>query len=62
MVRPGQIAATVRRLLREEDGPSATEYAVMLALIVLVAAAAIRSIGSRMQGIYESIDATIPTG
>jgi pilus assembly protein Flp/PilA len=62
MLRPGHIMTTVCRLLREDDGPSATEYAILLALIVLVAVAAVRSIGTRMQGIYQSIDATMPTG
>ena len=35
------------RFLRREDGPTAVEYAVMLALIVIVCLTAIRSIGTR---------------
>ncbi len=34
------------RFLRSEDGPTAVEYAVMLALIVIVCLTAITSIGS----------------
>jgi pilus assembly protein Flp/PilA len=43
-----------------EDGPSATEYAIMLALIVLVAAGTIQGIGERMMNIYENIETAIP--
>ena len=32
------------RFLREEDGPTAVEYAVMLALIIVVCAVAVSSI------------------
>ena len=34
-----------RKFLREEDGPTAVEYAVMLALIILVCFVAIYSLG-----------------
>ena len=51
-----------RRFWREEDGPTATEYAIMLVLIVLVAAATIQSIGERMFVIYENIDSVMPNG
>lgn len=46
---------------REEDGPSATEYAIMLALIVLIAMSAIRGIGEGMEGVYQSIEGAIPS-
>jgi pilus assembly protein Flp/PilA len=36
----------LRRLVGLQDGPTAVEYAVMLALIVLVCLAAIRTLGS----------------
>lgn len=49
------------RLWRDESGPTATEYAVMLAMIVLVAAAAIQGIGSRVINLYSSINTAIPT-
>jgi pilus assembly protein Flp/PilA len=34
------------RFLHEEDGPTAVEYAVMLALIILVCFGAIQAVGS----------------
>jgi pilus assembly protein Flp/PilA len=39
--------------LRSEDGPTAVEYAVMLALIVVAAWTAISSLGSRMVAVFE---------
>lgn len=36
----------LRRLVRLQDGPTAVEYAVILALIVLVCLAAIRTLGN----------------
>jgi pilus assembly protein Flp/PilA len=40
------LAMKVQRFLVSEDGPTAVEYAVMLALIVIVCLTAIRSIGT----------------
>ena len=51
---------TAGRFAREEDGPSATEYAILLTLLVLVAVAAIRGIGERMYNIYDYIDSVMP--
>ena len=41
------LAKKVQRFLVSEDGPTAVEYAVMLALIVIVCLTAIRSIGTK---------------
>lgn len=38
--------ATIREFLRQEDGPTAVEYAVMLSLILVVCMAGIRSFGN----------------
>ena len=40
------LAKKVQRFLVSEDGPTAVEYAVMLALIVIVCLAAIQAIGT----------------
>lgn len=48
------------RLLRDEHAVSAVEYAILLALIVLVSVAAIQGIGSRVINVYEEIQAAIP--
>jgi pilus assembly protein Flp/PilA len=41
-----KFTAKVRRFLISEDGPTAVEYAVMLALIVIVCLSAIGTIGT----------------
>lgn len=51
--------AVVRRLLRECEGPTAVEYAVLLALIILVAAAAARAIGESVYGLWTAIDTAV---
>lgn len=41
--------------LRREDGPTAVEYAVMLALIVVVVVAAVGTIGGTTSGMYNDL-------
>jgi pilus assembly protein Flp/PilA len=43
------------RLLREEDGPTSVEYAVMLALILTAIIVAIGSVGGQAGGMWGSI-------
>ena len=43
------------RFLWEEDAPTATEYAVMLALIIVVALPAIAGFGSKVSCMYRNI-------
>jgi Flp pilus assembly pilin Flp len=49
------------RLTRDEAAVSATEYAVMLALIVLGSMAVISSVGNRMYDIYDVLNAALPS-
>ncbi|MBX3441054.1 MAG: Flp family type IVb pilin [Planctomyces sp.] len=37
---------SIKRFLKSEDGPTAVEYAVMLALIVVVCLAGVRAVGT----------------
>jgi pilus assembly protein Flp/PilA len=53
---------TAKRFIRSEDGPTATEYAVMLALIIIVCIGAISGIGVTVEGIFTSVDNGLPTG
>jgi pilus assembly protein Flp/PilA len=48
--------------VKSEDGPTATEYAVMLALIIIVCLGAITGIGQTVAGIFTNVDAGLPTG
>jgi len=45
----------LQRFLVSEDGPTAVEYAVMLALIVIVCLTAIRSIGTKANTTFENV-------
>jgi pilus assembly protein Flp/PilA len=49
------LAQSVRRFLRSEDGPTAVEYAVMLALIVIVCLTAIGSIGTNAKTTFTNV-------
>ena len=51
-----------KSFLKSEDGPTATEYAVMLALIIIVALGAITGLGTTVKGIFTSVDTALPTG
>ena len=42
-----QLFQRVDRFIRSDDGPTAVEYAVMLALIIIVCLVAIGSVGSK---------------
>ena len=48
-------AKKVQRFLVSEDGPTAVEYAVMLALIVIVCLTAIQSIGTNANLTFEAV-------
>jgi len=42
------VVQTVRRFLVSEDGPTAVEYGVLLALIIAVSATIVSSVGSQV--------------
>ena len=48
-------------LVREDDGPTATEYAVMLALIAITALVTMATFGQRLEGIYAAIRGAVET-
>ncbi len=52
-------AKKMHRFLRSEDGPTAVEYAVMLALIVIVCLTAISSIGTKANTTFTNVAASI---
>ena len=54
-----QFISTFKNLLRDEDGPTAVEYAVMLALIVVVCLVAITNIGTSANQTFETVEAAI---
>jgi pilus assembly protein Flp/PilA len=56
------LALKVQRFLVSEDGPTAVEYAVMLALIVIVCLTAISSIGTEANTTFSNIADSIKAG
>jgi pilus assembly protein Flp/PilA len=48
-------ARLIQRFIREEDGPTAVEYAVMLALIVVVCIAAISALGGNANSVFGNV-------
>jgi pilus assembly protein Flp/PilA len=46
---------TVVSFLKKEDGPTAVEYAVMLALIVVVCIVAITALGSNANNTFSNV-------
>jgi len=48
-------AQKVRHFLKSEDGPTAVEYAVMLALIIVVAMATVTSVGEGARDMFQTV-------
>ncbi len=51
--------ALVSRFLCDEGGPTATEYAVMLALIIVICIAAIGVLGRTVNGVFTNVNARL---
>ena len=52
-------AKKMQRFLTSEDGPTAVEYAVMLALIVIVCLAAISQLGTNANTTFTNVAGSI---
>jgi pilus assembly protein Flp/PilA len=51
--------ARAKRFLRDEEGPTAVEYAVMLALIIVVCITAIQVLGTNASNTFSYVGAAI---
>jgi len=54
-----KFALSVVNFLKREDGPTAVEYAVMLALIIVVCIAAITTLGNNAKSTFTSVGTSI---
>jgi pilus assembly protein Flp/PilA len=54
-----KFVAKVADFLKREDGPTAVEYAVMLALIIVVCITAITALGTNANKTFTSVSNTI---
>jgi pilus assembly protein Flp/PilA len=52
----------VKQFLVNEDGPTATEYAVMLALVIIVCIAGITLLGTTVNGVFNTVSSGLPDG
>ena len=55
----GQSARWLVRFLAQEEGPTAVEYAVMLALIIVVCLIAITALGTNTNATFTSVSNAI---
>ena len=55
------ITRNVVEFLKKEDGPTAVEYAVMLALIIVVCLAAIGTLGSQANNTFSNVGKKLET-
>lgn len=53
------LALKMKRFLKSEDGPTAVEYAVMLALIIIVCLTAITAVGTQSAAQFNNIATTL---
>ena len=56
------LTASVRRFLVSEDGPTAVEYAVMLAMIIMVCVAAIDRLGDVTRNTFTNLSGQMGSG
>ena len=54
-----KFANSVKKFLKSEDGPTAVEYAVMLALIIVVCLVSIRLIGTNANSTFNAVGAQL---
>jgi pilus assembly protein Flp/PilA len=54
-----RLVQNVVEFLKREDGPTAVEYAVMLALIIVVCIAAITAIGTNANSTFSKVGSTL---
>ena len=52
----------VQNFIQDESGPTAVEYAVMLALIIVVCIGAVTAIGNSANAQFQVVDAALQPG
>jgi pilus assembly protein Flp/PilA len=56
------VIRSVSRFLSSEDGPTAVEYAVMLALILVACITIISTLGQSISGTFSGVNSTLGSG
>ena len=52
----------VGRFVRDDSGPTAVEYAVMLALIIVVCIAAVGTLGTNANKVFSNVSLNVAAG
>ncbi len=50
-----KFVSSIKKFIVSEDGPTAVEYAVMLALIIVVCLAAVSAVGSNVNAKFSAV-------
>lgn len=53
------LISKVRRFLTSDDGPTAVEYAVMLALIIVACVTVVSQLGTSISGTFSSVSSSL---
>ncbi len=53
------LVSKMRRFLVSEDGPTAVEYAVMLALILVACITIVTNLGTTVSGTFSKVNSTL---
>ncbi len=54
-----ELVSKIQRFVVSEDGPTAVEYGVMLALIVAVCAATVTSLGKSVSSTFSQVNSSL---
>jgi pilus assembly protein Flp/PilA len=54
-----RVVASLRQFLVSEDGPTAVEYAVMLALILVACITIVTNLGTTVSGTFSKVNSTL---
>jgi pilus assembly protein Flp/PilA len=57
--REGHMATLLCRLWKDEEGQDIAEYAVMLAVILVIVVATVRLVGSNSNNVFSSVSSTM---
>ncbi|WP_145271903.1 Flp family type IVb pilin [Tautonia plasticadhaerens] len=52
----------IRRFINNEDGPTAVEYAVMVALIAVAIIVTVQALGTNLNTTFQNVSDSLPSG
>ena len=52
----------IRKFVKSEDGPTAVEYAVMVALIAVAIIVTVQALGNNLKTTFSNVSGALPSG